>query len=78
MSRAQGYRWDGEVHNAVRKAVGDGLKRLLEAPKELPPDIASLVAQIEGMTASVSTDKIAYASLHLSMFEDRLQVSSFG
>jgi len=73
MSRAQGYRWDGEVHNAVRKAVGDGLKQQLEAPQELPADIASLVAQIEGMTASVSTDKVAYASLHLSTFEDRLQ-----
>ena len=54
------------------------LKQQLEAPQELPPDIASLVAQIEGMTASVSTDKVAYPSLHLSMFEDRLQGSSFG
>jgi hypothetical protein len=42
MSRA--YHWVAEVHKAMRTVIGDGLKQQLQAPQEVPPDIASLVA----------------------------------
>ena len=44
MSRA--YHWVAEVHKAMRTVIGDGLKQQLQAPQEVPHDIASLVAQI--------------------------------
>ena len=43
MSRA--YHWVAEVHKAMRTVIGDGLKQQLQAPQEVPHDIASLVAQ---------------------------------
>jgi hypothetical protein len=51
MSRAQQSRWVAEVHKAMRTAIGAALKQQLEAPQELPTEIALLLAQI-GKTAS--------------------------
>ena len=33
-----------EAQEAVRTTIGEGLRQRLEVPKELPPDIASLLA----------------------------------
>ena len=53
MSRAQEYRWVAEVHNSLRTVIGDGLRQQLEAPRELPSELASLVAQIASPNASL-------------------------
>ena len=65
MSRA--YHWVAEVHKAMRTVVGDGLKQQLQAPQEVPPDIASLVAQIDA----------PHARVRLSMPDDRVPHSRF-
>jgi hypothetical protein len=70
MSRA--YYWIAEVQKAVRTVIGDGLKQQLEAPQDLPPDMASLVARIG------TPDKL-HARDRLSMTnDDRVACSSFG
>ena len=53
MSRAQEHHWVAEVHNPLRTVVGNGLRQQLEAPQELPSELASLVAQIASPNASL-------------------------
>jgi hypothetical protein len=40
------YRWGEDVHKALRTVIGDGLKKELEAPGQLPTAIALLVQQL--------------------------------
>ena len=37
-----------EAYDAMRETIGSGLRKQLEAPQQLPPEIASLLAVMTG------------------------------
>ena len=43
--------WLAEAHDAMRVTIASGLKERLEAPKQLPSDIASLLGLVTGQSA---------------------------
>ena len=70
MSRA--YHWVAEVQKAMLTVIGDGLKQHLEAPQDLPPDMASLIARIGIPDKFHARDRLSIPNY------DRVARSSFG
>jgi len=66
MSRA--YHWVAEVQKAMRTVIGDGLKQQLEAPQDLPPDVASLVAAIGTSDKFYARDRLSISDVARSNF----------
>jgi hypothetical protein len=67
MLRTQKWRWVAEVHQSMRAAIGHVLQEQMEAPQELPPELAALVAHVAnsdtGFCVSMPQDRIARSTI---------------